>query len=33
MELFPELRLRYGIVCWGGDRESKTAFKVQKRVI
>ena len=25
--------LRYGIIFWGGDSESKTAYKVQKRVI
>jgi len=28
-----QLHLRYGITFWGGDSESKTAFKVQKRVI
>ena len=28
-----QLHLRYGIIFCGGDSESKTAFKVQKRVI
>jgi hypothetical protein len=25
--------LRYGIVCWGGDEESKTIFKLQKKLM
>jgi len=28
-----QTRLRYGIIVWGGDSESKMAFQVQKRVI
>jgi hypothetical protein len=33
--IISKTRLRCGItrICWGGDSESKTAFKVQKRVI
>jgi hypothetical protein len=28
-----QLYLRYAIILWGGDNESKMAFKVQTRVI